>query len=68
VVTEFFIPLVVDYEATADSRKSSFELFDWWFFVLFRHLREDGEQRWVVIRLFGFDIFVFSSGVGELSS
>lgn len=68
LVTEFLIPLVVDYEATADSRKSSFELFDWWFFVAFRHLREDGEHRWVLIRIFGFDIFVFSSGVGELSS
>jgi hypothetical protein len=68
VTTALLIPLVVDYEATADGRKSSFELCDWWFFVLFRHLREDGERRWVVIRLFGFDLLVFSSGVGELAS
>jgi hypothetical protein len=68
VITEFFVPLIVDYEASADRRKSSFELFDLWFLVLFRHLREDGEHRWVLLRLFGFDVFSFSSGVGELSS
>jgi len=68
VTTEFFIPLVVDYESTPDRSKSSFELFDLYIFSLFKYSRQDGERRWVLLHIFGFDIFVFSSGVGELAS
>jgi len=67
VVTEFFLPLLVDYEATVDGRRSSLEILDLWFFTLFSHTRDDQEHRWVLLELFGFDLISFSSGVGELA-
>ena len=59
--------LVVDYEASVDGHRSSFELFDLYLLSLFKYTRHDGERRWVLLRLFGWDVFVFSSGVGELA-
>jgi C-terminal processing protease CtpA/Prc len=67
VVTGFTIPILFSYEGTADGRKGSVSFIDLWFFELYQHHREDGENRWVFLELFGFELFRFSSGLGELA-
>ena len=67
VVTDFTIPILFSYTGTADGQKSSTSFFNIWIFELYQHHREDGENRWVFLELFGWDAFRFSSGVGELA-
>ena len=42
-------------------------VLDLWIFELFEYERRENETRWTLLEFFGFDLFTFSSGVGELA-
>jgi hypothetical protein len=67
IVTAFRLPVLVEWEASLDGGRTRLELLDLWVFALARREREDGEVRWALLTLFGYDLVRWSSGVGELS-
>jgi hypothetical protein len=67
VLTGVEIPLLWRYDATPDGERCHVDLLDWWFFQLYAYDREDGERHHVLIELFGWDVFEWSTGVGELA-
>lgn len=67
VVTEFGLPVLFDYEASADGSRASASFLDLWFFQLYQYRRDGNERRWVILELFGFDLFEYASGLGELA-
>ncbi len=67
VVTEFGLPVLFDYEAAADGSRSSASFLDLWFLQLYQYRRDGGERRWVILELFGFDLFEYATGLGELA-
>ncbi len=66
-VTKFGLPILMLYEAEADGSASSFSFFDIWILELFSYRREGKERHWVLLELFGWEVFPFSTGVGELT-
>jgi S1-C subfamily serine protease len=60
------IPLLWRYDAAADGSRCHVDLLDWWFFQLYSYDRSDGERRYVLIELFGWDVLEWSTGVGDL--
>ncbi len=67
VVTSFRLPLLVDWEASLDGQRTRLSVLDLWVFGLLRREREDGEQRWALLTVLGYDLIHWSSGVGELA-
>jgi membrane-associated protease RseP (regulator of RpoE activity) len=67
-VTGLQIPLVYGYEASADGKRTHWDLLDWWVFSLFEYDRADSERTYTLFTLFGWKVFKFQTGVGELGS
>jgi S1-C subfamily serine protease len=66
-LTEFKIPFLFRYERSPDGSTTSVDVLDLWFFELIAYARDDGETRWTILEIFGFDVFSFATGVGELA-
>ncbi|MFT7462701.1 MAG: hypothetical protein ACI9EF_001043 [Pseudohongiellaceae bacterium] len=67
VLTEFGLPILFDYTASPDGQRGSASFIDLWFFQLYQYRRDGGERNWVILELFGFDLFEFATGLGELA-
>jgi S1-C subfamily serine protease len=67
-ITGVKLPLLFDYEAAIDGRSSSTSVLDLYIIQLFEYRRDEGERHWVLLELFGWEVFTFSTGVGELSA
>ena len=67
-ITGFGLPLLLDYEADIGGEKSRVGVLDLYLIQLFEYRRENGERTWVLLELFGWEVFHFSTGVGELAS
>jgi membrane-associated protease RseP (regulator of RpoE activity) len=67
-ITGFGLPFLLEYEADVDGHKSRVGVLDLYLIQLFEYRREEGERTWVLLELFGWEVFHFSTGVGELSS
>ncbi|HZM00279.1 MAG TPA: PDZ domain-containing protein [Planctomycetota bacterium] len=67
-ITSVKLPVLFDYESSIDGGRTSTSVLDLWIVQLFEYRRENGERTWVLLELFGWEVFRFSSGVGELSS
>lgn len=66
-LTEFKIPFLFRYDTAPDGSTTDVDVIDLWIFELFEYERRENETRWTLLELFGFDLFTFSSGVGELA-
>lgn len=67
-LTELGLPFLLHYQAGPDGAAAAFSLIDLWFFELFQYQRDGHERRWVLLELFGWDLFPFATGVGELGA
>lgn len=65
-VTKASVPILFDYTASLDGREQTFSFLDLWFLQLFKYERTGTEKSWVLLELFGFDLFSFGAGQGEL--
>ncbi len=65
-VTHAGVPILFDYESTPDGERQRLSLLDLWFLQLFRYERTGAERTWVFLELFGFELFGFATGQGEL--
>lgn len=66
-ITRSAIPVLWEYEAEPDGSSIDFHLLDFWFLELFQYHRRGVEREWVLLELFGWELFPFATGVGELS-
>lgn len=66
-LTEFKIPFLFRYDRSPDGTTTNVDVLDLWIFELFVYERHESETRWTLLEFFGFDLFTFSSGVGELA-
>jgi len=66
-LTEFKIPILFRYDRTPDGTSTDVHVLDLWIFELVEYERNESETRWTILELFGYDLFSFSSGVGELA-
>jgi membrane-associated protease RseP (regulator of RpoE activity) len=62
------LPLLFEYEASIDGHKTTTRVLDLYILQLFEYRRDEGERTWVLLELFGWEVFTFSTGVGELAS
>ncbi len=62
MLTSFWIPIFIDYEATPDGSFSSLEIFDFGIFSLFSWEQEGAEDRWTLLMFIKFSA---NSGVLE---
>lgn len=65
-VTRARLPILWDYSADADGTSADLHLLDFWFFELFQFHRRGTEREWVLLELFGYELFAWGSGTGEL--
>jgi S1-C subfamily serine protease len=65
-LTGLELPILFRYEGSVDGRRTEVDLLDLWIVQLFSYRRDRGERTWVLLELFGWDLFVVSTGVGEL--
>ena len=65
-ITGLDLPFIFEYGAEIDGSRSHVSLLDFKIIQLFEYRREDGERKWVLLELFGWEVFSFSTGVGEL--
>ena len=54
------------YEALPDGHQASLDLLDLWVLELFRYGRQDGERKYEILKLFGWPLIHWSTGVGML--
>jgi hypothetical protein len=67
-VTGLAVPVLFDYEAAPDGQRTSLEVIDLWVLSLFEYEREDRERHYTLLNLFGWHVFSFSVGEGELGA
>jgi len=67
VITRARVPLLWDYSADADGSSADLHVFDLWFFELYQSHQRGGEHQWVLLELFGYELFAWGAGTGELS-
>jgi hypothetical protein len=61
------IPLIWRYSANIDGTHEHVDLFDFYIFQIYSYDRSDGERHHVLLELFWWDVFEWSTGVGELA-
>ncbi|GJM23486.1 MAG: hypothetical protein DHS20C15_34010 [Planctomycetota bacterium] len=66
-VTRSRVPVLWDYDAKIDGSATDLHLLDFWFLELFQFRRRGGEREWVLLELFGYELFAWGQGTGELS-
>ncbi|MGQ0552776.1 MAG: PDZ domain-containing protein [Planctomycetota bacterium] len=66
-LTSLSVPVLFAYESDAAGMRSSLSVVDLWIVQLFRTTRDNGERRYVLLELFGWEVFTLGFGVGELA-
>lgn len=67
-ITGFKLPFLYEYDAEVDGHKTRTSVLDFKLIQLFEYRRDGGERKWVLLELFGWEVFTFETGVGELAS
>ncbi len=67
-VTGLNVPLLFSYDAAPDGTRTNLEVIDLWVICLFQFEREEQERHYTLLNLFGWHVFSFSSGEGELGA
>ena len=66
-VTRWGVPILMGGTAEPDGSAATFSFIDIWFFQLFQYHRDRNERTWILLELFGWELFPFATGVGELT-
>jgi len=67
-VTGLTVPILFGYEASPDGKRTNLEVIDLWVICLFQYEREEQERHYTILNLFGWHVFSFSAGEGELGA
>ena len=67
-ITGFKLPFIYEYDAAVDGHKTRTRVLDFYIIQLFEYRRDEGERKWVLLELFGWEVFTFETGVGELAA